>query len=96
MITLTRLTGAAFALNPDLIERIDSTPDTVITLVDSTKYLVREDLHEVVAAVLDFRAEVLATASAFEHAEGGLHRRGRLSAVREAEDPVVPMSPRQA
>jgi flagellar protein FlbD len=85
MITLTRLTGAAFALNPDLIERIDS-----------TKYLVREDLHEVVAAVLDYRAEVLATASAFEQAEGGLHRRGRLSAVREAEGPVVPISPRQA
>ena len=30
MITLTRLSGTVFLLNPDLIERVDSTPDTVI------------------------------------------------------------------
>ena len=44
VITLTRLSGSVFALNSDLIERVDSTPDTVITLVDGTKYVVREDL----------------------------------------------------
>ena len=44
MITLTRLSGSVFALNSDLIERVDSTPDTVITLVDGTKYVVLEDL----------------------------------------------------
>ena len=37
MVTLTRLTGMPFALNPDLIERVDETPDTVITLVDGTR-----------------------------------------------------------
>lgn len=37
LITLTRLSGSAFVLNSDLIERIDSTPDTVITLIDSKK-----------------------------------------------------------
>ena len=37
MIVLTRLNGHAFALNPDLIERAESTPDTVITLVDGKK-----------------------------------------------------------
>ena len=37
MILLTRLNGPVFALNPDLVERADSTPDTVITLVDGTK-----------------------------------------------------------
>ncbi|MBI1844112.1 MAG: flagellar FlbD family protein, partial [Actinobacteria bacterium] len=36
MIMLTRLNGQAFALNCDLVERIDITPDTVITLVDGT------------------------------------------------------------
>ncbi len=43
MIPLTRLTGAQFALNPDLVERVDCTPDTVITLLDGTKYLVARD-----------------------------------------------------
>ena len=42
MITLTRLSGTVFALNSDLIERIDATPDTVITLVDGKKYVVTE------------------------------------------------------
>jgi len=81
MISLTRLTGAQFALNPDLVERVDCTPDTVITLVDGTKYLVAESLAEVLDSVLDFRARVIATASAFEHIEDAVVRRGRLSAV---------------
>lgn len=68
MITLTRLTGAVFALNPDLVERVDRTPDTVITLVDGTKYLVKESLGDVISAVRDYRASVLAAASRFEAA----------------------------
>ena len=36
MITVTRRNGTAFALNPDLIERVEATPDTVITLVSGT------------------------------------------------------------
>src|SRR3546814_3634762 len=42
MIALSRLNGSRFALNSDLIERIDASPDTVITLVDGTKYLDRK------------------------------------------------------
>ncbi len=38
MITVTRRNGTAFALNPDLIERVEATPDTVITLVSGTRY----------------------------------------------------------
>lgn len=60
MITLTRLSGSVFALNADLIERIDATPDTVVTLVDGKKYVVSESLGDVVAAVRRHRAEILA------------------------------------
>jgi len=86
MVTLTRITGTQFALNPDLIERVDRTPDTVITLVDGTKYLVREGLDEVIAAILDYRARVLASASLFERVGDSTVRRGRLSAVPQLED----------
>src|SRR5215212_12228350 len=55
MITLTRFSGSVFALNSDLIERVDSTPDTVITLVDGTKYVVTEGLQEVVDAIREYR-----------------------------------------
>ena len=85
MVTLTRMTGAQFALNPDLIERVDCTPDTVITLVDGTKYIVLESLAEVVAAVRDYRAAVIGAASSFETASETSIRRNRLSAVPDAD-----------
>ena len=81
MITLTRLTGAQFALNPDLVERVDCTPDTVITLVDGTKYLVSENLQEVTDLVLEYRSRVVAGASAIERQDASATRRARLSAV---------------
>jgi flagellar protein FlbD len=66
MITLTRLSGTVFALNADLIERVDSTPDTVVTLVDGKKYVVTDTLEEVMAAVRRYRGEVLALSSFIE------------------------------
>ena len=42
MIALTRISGQPFVLNCDLIERIDVTPDTVVSLVDGKKYVVLE------------------------------------------------------
>jgi flagellar protein FlbD len=63
MITLTRLSGSAFVLNSDLIERIDCTPDTVITLIDGKKYVVSESLDAIVEAVRDYRSQVVAFGS---------------------------------
>lgn len=63
MISLTRLSGTTFLLNADLVERVDCTPDTVVTLVDGTKYLVSESLDEVLAAVVDYRAAIVARAA---------------------------------
>ncbi|MFA6576373.1 MAG: flagellar FlbD family protein [Nocardioides sp.] len=60
MILLTRLSGSAFALNSELIERVDSTPDTVITLIDGSKYVVADSLHAVIRAIRCHRAEVIA------------------------------------
>ena len=60
MIMLTRLSGSPFVLNSDLIERIDSAPDTIITLVDGSKYVVSEHMRDIVAAIRRHRAEVIA------------------------------------
>jgi flagellar protein FlbD len=60
MISLTRLSGSVFVLNADLIERLDSTPDTVITLVDGKKYVVVETMSEVVDAIRVYRSAVIA------------------------------------
>lgn len=62
MITLTRRNGTRFALNPDLVERVEATPDTVVTLVGGTHYVVVETVEDVVDEVRSFRASVLAEA----------------------------------
>lgn len=62
LITVTRLTGQPFAINPDLIERIECTPDTILVLMDGTRYLVAETMPEVVAMVQEYRAGVISRA----------------------------------
>ena len=69
MITLTRLNGSAFALNCDLIERVDATPDTVLVMLDGSRYVVSEPLPEVIARVRRHRAEVVAMCHALEAGE---------------------------
>lgn len=66
MIMLTRINGSRFALNCDLIERVESTHDTVLTLVDGTRYLVTESVEEVVEAVRAYRASVVALSHQLE------------------------------
>ncbi len=62
MILLRRLNGTEFAINADLIERIEITPDTVVSLVDGTKYVVADTVEEVIDRIVTFRARILATA----------------------------------
>jgi flagellar protein FlbD len=66
VILLTRLGGETFALNQDLIERADATPDTVVTLVDGTKYVITESLPDLVELVRTFRASVISEAQHLE------------------------------
>lgn len=58
MIRLTRMNGMPFVLNAELIETVDSTPDTIITLTTHQKLLVREDTDEVVSRVLEYRRAI--------------------------------------
>jgi flagellar protein FlbD len=70
MILLRRINGTELGVNADLIERVESTPDTVLTLVDGTKYVVAEPAGEVVARIIDFRARILAAAESFSDHDG--------------------------
>ncbi|MBX3052722.1 MAG: flagellar FlbD family protein [Caldilineaceae bacterium] len=58
MISVTRLDGREFTLNADLIESIESNPDTFIRLVNSNSYVVRESRQEVVERIVNFRRRV--------------------------------------
>lgn len=59
MISVTRLNGTEIVVNADLIETVEATPDTVITLVDGKKYVVNESSDEVVDRIRLFRASIL-------------------------------------
>ncbi|MES1257409.1 MAG: flagellar FlbD family protein [Acidobacteriota bacterium] len=58
MVQLTRLNREAFLLNPDLIEQVEITPTTVITLSNSHKLLVRESAEEVLHRIIEYRRSV--------------------------------------
>jgi flagellar protein FlbD len=101
VILLTRLGGPVFALNPDLVERADCTPDTVITLVDGKKYIVAESLPEVISLIRQFRATIVADAQHLAQQHAGRTRppaRGlRRSTVDTDAEPtnVVQLHPRE-
>ena len=69
MIRVTRLNGDQFALNPDLIERVEAHPDTVAFLVDGTKYVVKEPVDEVLRSIREYRAGILATSYEMDRGE---------------------------
>ena len=69
MIRVTRLNGERFALNPDLIERVEGHPDTVAFLVDGTKYVVKESVDEVLDEIREYRAGILATSYEMDRGE---------------------------
>ena len=70
MIFLTKLDGKTFMLNEELIETVNSTPDTVIVLENGHSYIVRESMNELQTKI---------------HENTRLARRTRLRAHRKNE-----------
>jgi flagellar protein FlbD len=60
MIELTRLNGTPIVLNSDLIKTAEASPDTMLTLINGEKLIVREPCDEVTERVMAYRARLLA------------------------------------
>lgn len=58
MIRVTRMNGVEFVMNAELIEFIDSTPDTVITLTNGRKFILKDSLDEVLDKVIAYRRAI--------------------------------------
>lgn len=58
MVRLTRLNHVPLVLNSDLIEHLETTPDTVITLTTGQKFVVLESAGEVIDRVIEFRKAI--------------------------------------
>ena len=58
MITLHRLNGSKFMLNPDHIELMEETPDTIITLMNDKKYMVKEKSQDVLNLIVEYNKSI--------------------------------------
>jgi flagellar protein FlbD len=59
MIRLFRLNGVMIVINADMIETVESTPDTVITLTNGKKYVVTNDLEDVIDQIVEYRRKIM-------------------------------------
>lgn len=59
MIDLTRLNGEKLLVNDDLIEIVEETPDTVVTLTTGRKIIVKESRQDIKFLVKSFRKDIM-------------------------------------
>lgn len=59
MIQVTRLDGKALLVNPELLEAVEETPDTVLTFTNGKKMVVRESMEEIRDRVIAYRRAIL-------------------------------------
>lgn len=88
MIPLTRPDGSVLLVNPDRIETIEETPDSVITLADGKKLLVREPAAEIAERFRAYQKSIRSATSRF----GGR----RHSDPPSAHDPKAYVNPNRA
>lgn len=65
MIIVSRLNGHEFALNCNLIEKVEANPDTVVTLIDGTKFVISEGVERVIDLVRTYQASIIAATDEF-------------------------------
>jgi flagellar protein FlbD len=69
MILLTRLNGVPFYINPELVQYVEETPDTVVTLTDHTKLVVKEPAALVADRFVEYRQKTLRSTWLFREQE---------------------------
>jgi|ERR1017187_5645645 flagellar protein FlbD len=88
MIELTRLNGNPMVLNSDLIKTAEASPDTMLTLINGEKLIVRELPSEVVERVLAYRALLLATVARRLAANDDMQRLASLASIEVSGQPI--------
>ena len=60
MITITKLNDKELVINCDLIEYIESNPDTTITMTTGRKIMAKESVEEIIQRIIDYKRNVFA------------------------------------
>ena len=58
MILLTKINNAQVAVNCDMIQHVEETPDTVITLGNGDKVVVKERMSEIIEKIVEYRRRI--------------------------------------
>jgi flagellar protein FlbD len=58
MITVTRLNDSPLVINADMIEFVEATPDTIISLTTGKKVMVKEGIDEIICKVEDYQRRI--------------------------------------
>jgi flagellar protein FlbD len=58
VIKVTRLDGSELAINCELIETVERTPDSVLSIVSGRKLVVRESVEEITRRVIEYRQSI--------------------------------------
>jgi flagellar protein FlbD len=96
MIELTRLNGSLMVLNSDLIKTAESSPDTMLTLINGEKLIVREEISEVTDRVLAYRARLLAAVAKRLHHFGDLEKIAALLSLDVSGQPAPASDPKRS
>ncbi|MDI3309948.1 MAG: flagellar FlbD family protein [Thermoanaerobacterium sp.] len=59
MISVTKLNGDEFIVNADMIEFIEETPDTVISLISGKKVVVKEKKDDIIRKVIEYKRKIM-------------------------------------
>lgn len=83
MIQLTRLNNTAVSINSELIKFVEQSPDTVITLLNGEKILVRETPQQILDRIVQFRRRILSGMNAW--AQAAAHAASPQALIREKD-----------
>jgi len=70
MIKLRKLNGTEIVVNAELIESVESTPDTVLNLATGNRFLVRDGVQDVIDKVVEYKKQVYANKKCINPIEG--------------------------
>jgi flagellar protein FlbD len=59
MIQVTRLNNTKFVINAELIEMIEATPDTMISLTTGKRFVVKETIEEIIRRIIEYKMSII-------------------------------------
>lgn len=70
MITVSKLSGKEYVINSDLIEYVEATPDTVITLTTGKKVIVLESIDEIIDKIIQYKKKIYSHSTILQNFTG--------------------------